>query len=225
MGVSLSEKQADQLIRYYELLIEWNERMNLTAITEPDDVLTKHFLDSLSLIPYISDRNCSLIDVGTGAGFPGLVLKIALPEIKLVLLDSLQKRINFLQAVCVELGLEGVECIHGRAEESAHSDELRERFDFAVARAVSSLPVLAEYCTGYVKNGGAFVAYKGPGWQEEMAEQESLFEKLRLFFEKSVSVAIPGTDLRHELVIFRKKGKLSLQYPRSQSKIKKTSKK
>ena len=228
MGVSLSENQADQLIRYSELLREWNEKINLTAITEPGEILSKHFLDCLSLIPYLRanfPQNCTIIDVGTGAGFPGLVLKIAMPELKMVLLDSLQKRVRFLETVCEELSLEDVVCIHARAEELAHDENYREHFDIATARAVSSLPALAEYCSGYVKSGGEFIAYKGPGWQEEMAENEAVFEKLRLFFEKSLPIELPGTDLRHELVFFRKKGKLSLQYPRSQSKIKKVTKK
>lgn len=223
MGISLSERQLDQFVRYYELLVEWNEKMNLTAITEWDDVLSKHFLDSISSAYLLRDRfgeSFSLIDVGTGAGFPGIPLKIVFPEMRLLLLDSLQKRVGFLQTVCDELGFENVECLHARAEEQAHKEGFRECFDVATARAVSALPVLAEYLSGYVIPGGICLAYKGPGWQEEYAAEESIFGRLQLRLSGSVPVEIPGTDLRHELVIFHKEAKLSLKYPRSQSKIK-----
>lgn len=223
MGLELTESQADQFIRYYELLVEWNEKMNLTAITDEEGVLTKHFLDSLSAASFLREQfgdAFSLIDVGTGAGFPGIPLKIFFPKMKLVLLDSLQKRVTFLSTVCQKLGFTDFECIHGRAEELAHNKAYREVFDVATARAVSALPALAEYCGGYVRKGGIFLAYKGPGWQEEYEGREKLFATLRLKLTESRPVIIPGTDLSHELVVFTKTGEWLLHYPRSQSKIK-----
>lgn len=223
MGLELTDGQADQFLRYYELLVEWNEKMNLTAITDEDDVLTKHFLDSLSAASFLRGRfgdAFSLIDVGTGAGFPGIPLKIFFPKMKLVLLDSLQKRVTFLSTVCQELGFADYECIHGRAEELAHNKVYREMFDVATARAVSALPALAEYCGGYVRKEGIFLAYKGPGWQEEYKGREKLFSTLRLRLTESRPVRIPGADLAHELIVFIKTGEWLLHYPRSQSKIK-----
>lgn len=223
MGLSLTETQADQFVRYFELLVEWNEKMNLTAIVDEEGVLSKHFLDSISAAPFLMQQfgeSFSLIDVGTGAGFPGIPLKILFPQMKLVLLDSLQKRVTFLETVCRELGFTDCACIHGRAEELAHRHEYREIFDVACARAVSALPALAEYCGGYVRKGGIFLAYKGPGWQEEYEGHEKLFATLRLKLKQSVPVEIPETDLAHELVVFTKTGEWLLHYPRSQSKIK-----
>ena len=159
--VKLSDIQIKQFIRYYELLVEWNEFMNLTAITEYDEVMKKHFVDSLSLIKAFDvDKEATVIDVGTGAGFPGLALKIAYPSLKVTLLDSLNKRINFLNEVITQLGLTGIETIHGRAEDFAKPGLLREKFDICVSRAVANLSTLSEYCIPYVKKDGVFVAYK-----------------------------------------------------------------
>ena len=167
-GVELSEKQLQQFQRYYELLIEWNEKINLTAITEPQEVAVKHFIDSVSAWDEKRFEGAkSIIDVGTGAGFPGIPLKIFQPQLKLVLLDSLNKRIKFLQTVVDELQLDNVECIHARAEEGAKNPKLRENFDIAVSRAVARLPVLAEYCIPFVKVGGTFAALKGMKFAED----------------------------------------------------------
>lgn len=166
--IELGNKATEQLCGYYDLLIEWNAKMNLTAITSPEDVALKHFADSLMLLRYAEiPLNASVIDVGTGAGFPGIVLKIARPDIRLTLLDSLNKRLVFLDEVCDDLGLDGVVTVHGRAEDSAAAP-LRESFDIAVSRAVASLNVLCEYCLPYVKVGGSFIPMKGRGAQEEL---------------------------------------------------------
>lgn len=176
--IVLTENQLAQLKQYYELLIEWNEKMNLTALTAPEDVALKHFADSLLLLRYCDiEKNARVIDVGTGAGFPGMVLKIARPDIQLTLLDSLQKRLGFLDEVCNELGFDDVELIHSRAEDGSRT-ELRDSFDIAVSRAVASLNTLCEYDMPYVKVGGRFIAMKGKEAQEEMSAAENAIHTL-----------------------------------------------
>ena len=176
--IVLTENQLAQLKQYYELLIEWNEKMNLTALTAPEDVALKHFADSLLLLCYCDiEKEARVIDVGTGAGFPGMVLKIARPDIQLTLLDSLQKRLGFLDEVCNELGFDDVELIHSRAEDGSRT-ELRESFDIAVSRAVASLNTLCEYDMPYVKVGGRFIAMKGKEAQEEMSAAENAIHTL-----------------------------------------------
>lgn len=222
MGISLSQRQLDQFERYCSLLAEWNERMNLTAITEPKEVAVKHFLDSLAGGELLkAAEGANVIDVGTGAGFPGVPLKIAFPEIRLTLLDSLQKRVTFLQEVTEQLGLAGVTCLHGRAEDAAHEGALREQFDVAVSRAVASLPVLLEYCSGYVKKGGIFMAYKGPGLEDELKEAEKAMKILHMKHKTTLRAQLPMGEFDHLVAIFEKNGNLSLKYPRKQSKIKK----
>ena len=170
-GLYLSEVQLQQFTRYYELLIAWNEKMNLTAITEAHEVAIKHMVDSLTAYDKtLFHKGVSVIDVGTGAGFPGLPLKIFCPEICLTLMDSLNKRVKFLQTVVDELGLTGVECVHARAEEGARNKKYREQFDIAVSRAVARLPILCEYCLPFVKKGGHFLALKGRAYAEEAEE-------------------------------------------------------
>ena len=232
MGISLSQRQLDQFETYHRLLVEWNEKMNLTAITEAHEVATRHFLDSIAGGPEIlkaagaaeNDGVAApimLIDVGTGAGFPGIPLKIAFPQIRLTLLDSLQKRVSFLQEVVVQLDLEDVTCLHGRAEDAAHEECLREQFDVAVARAVAPLYVLLEYCGGYVKKGGRFLAYKGPGLEEELAEAGKAMKVMQMHHKKTLRADLPEGNFDHLMAVFEKTGNLSLKYPRKQAKIKK----
>lgn len=214
-GIDLTELQINQLDTYFEMLVEWNKVMNLTAITEPKDVAIKHMIDSLSAW---SDERLqgakSIIDVGTGAGFPGIPLKIFKPELKLTLLDSLNKRIKFLQAVVDELGLTDVQCIHARAEEGARNKQLRECFDIAVSRAVARLPVLAEYCVPFVKVGGTFVALKGMKFAEEAAEGKNALKILGIDDIDMVEVHLPELDDKRAVIYARKKRGTPKQYPR-----------
>lgn len=172
--IALSEVQKEQFIRYYELLVEWNKVMNLTGITEFQEVLTKHFLDSLSIVKAVDmEKIHTCIDVGTGAGFPGIPLKIAFPNLKVTLADSLNKRILFLQEVIEKLGLKDIEALHARAEELGKNKEYREKFDLVVSRAVANLSSLEEYCVPFVKIGGNFISYKSGEIEEEVANAKN----------------------------------------------------
>lgn len=209
----------DRLCRYHDLLIEWNERMNLTALTEPRDVALKHFADCLTLLRYIEiPDGAAVIDVGTGAGFPGLVLKIARPDIRLTLLDSLQKRLTFLDAVCIELGLDRVQTVHSRAEDGART-ALRESYDLAVSRAVAPLATLSEYCLPYVHEGGRFVAMKGKGGPEELQGAQRAIQLLGGAVETEHHFALADAGERYILAI-RKVAATPAQYPRKSKLIK-----
>lgn len=214
-GLSLTEKQIRQFLTYYELLIEKNKVMNLTAITEFDDVLKKHFTDSLSLVKAFDLSGVhSVIDVGTGAGFPGLAIKIAFPELDVTLLDSLNKRIRFLDDVILRLGLTGVVTIHGRAEDLARSEKLREKFDVCVSRAVANLSTLSEYCLPFVRTGGVFVSYKSEKVSEELSGADRAISLLGGSMEKQVEFMLPDSDVFRNLVVVRKKRPVSSRYPR-----------
>ena len=174
ISVELTDKQVSQFIKFYEMLVEWNKVMNLTGITEYDEVVMKHFVDSLSIVKVNGfDNVTSIIDVGTGAGFPGIPLKIVFPEIKITLLDSLNKRIRFLNAVIDELELENIETIHGRAEDFSKKEDYREQYDLCVSRAVANLSTLAEYCLPFVRLGGKFISYKSGECENEVAAAKS----------------------------------------------------
>ena len=214
-GVTLTESQVEQFLRYYELLVEWNQVMNLTAITEYDEVMKKHFVDSASLIKAFDvSRSLSVIDVGTGAGFPGLALKIAYPQLKVTLLDSLNKRVSFLNAVIDELGLSDVETIHGRAEDFAKPGKLREKFDLCVSRAVANLSTLSEYCLPYVKVGGYFVPYKSEKLTQELTDATHALQILGGKVEKQVEFKLPETDIYRNLVVIKKEKATPGKYPR-----------
>lgn len=218
-GFSLFDTQLAQFARYAELLTEWNEKMNLTAITEPYEVATKHFVDSLYGLPYLAagDR---LIDVGTGAGFPGIPLKIARPDLSLTLLDSLNKRLNFLNTVIENLTLADTKTVHARAEEGAFKKSpLREQFDVAVSRAVAQLNSLVEYCLPYVKVGGTFLAYKGSDIEEECKNAKNAVKTLGGETIDIVKYTIPTTDITHSLVVIKKIKPTADIYPRQQGKI------
>lgn len=214
-GIELSPIQIEQFTIYYDLLIEWNQKMNLTAITAPEDAAVKHMIDSLTAYdPAWFKPQMSLIDVGTGAGFPGLPLKLFQPDIELTLLDSLNKRVKFLQTVVDELGLTGVTCIHGRAEEAARDKKLREKFDIAASRAVAQLPVLLEYTLPFVKPGGFLVALKGLKYQEETAAAAKAIKVLGGGEPVVVPKKLPGLDDVRACIYVKKVGKTQGVYPR-----------
>lgn len=215
LNVELTDRQADQLMRYKELLVEWNEKMNLTAITEDMEVITKHFLDCLTVQSSIDLAQVkSLVDVGTGAGFPGLVLKIAFPNVHITLIDSLNKRLKFLQHVIDELGLTGIECVHGRAEDLGKNKAYREQFEVCASRAVANLAVLSEYTLPFVKKGGYLIALKGQKLDEELAEGEKAITILGGTIDKLVDVVVPYTDLNHRIAKIKKVKETPKKYPR-----------
>lgn len=215
LGIELAENQIAQFITYYEMLVEWNEFMNLTAITEYDEVMKKHFIDSISLIKaYDVSKKATVIDVGTGAGFPGLALKIAYPNLKVTLLDSLNKRIQFLNAVIEKLGLQGVETVHGRAEDFAKPDKLREKYDLCVSRAVANLSTLSEYCLPFVKVGGKFISYKSEKIAEEMVAAKNAIGLLGGKVENQVEFTLPDSDIYRNLFIIKKEKATPKKFPR-----------
>lgn len=214
-GVSLSEKQIEQFLTYYEMLVEWNEFMNLTAITEYGDVLKKHFVDSISLIKaYDVSKNVKVIDIGTGAGFPGLALKIAYPNLQMTLLDSLNKRIKFLDEVIAKLGLTDIDTIHGRAEDFAKPDKLREKYDLCVSRAVANMSTLSEFCLPFVKVGGKFISYKSEKITEEMETAGKAISILGGKVEGQVEFTLPDSDIYRNLFIIKKEKPTPGKYPR-----------
>lgn len=220
-GYPLSEEQLSQFSDYADMLSEWNQKMNLTAITEPFEVAAKHFADSLFGLSFIGEH-ASVIDVGTGAGFPGIPLKIAHPGISLTLLDSLNKRLTFLNAVVAELKLSDTTTIHSRAEDGAAKKSLlRERFDVSVSRAVSQLNVLSEYCLPYVKVGGVFLAYKGGDVEEELDAAKNAISLLGGEINDVFRYTIPQTDIAHSIIVIKKMRPTPEKYPRLQGKISK----
>ncbi len=220
-GVILDGEKINKLNLYGNLLLEWNEKINLTAITEPQDVLIKHFYDCILFLKNVNvPKNARLIDVGTGAGFPGLVLKIVRPDLKVTLLDSLNKRIVFLNDVISKCELQNIEAIHSRAEEGGKNVKYREQFDFATARAVASMPTLLEYCTPFVKLGGSFVSMKGPSAADEVALCQNAMRILNVNKPDIICETLPNNDPR-TFVIFKKISQTPSKYPRNSGNISK----
>lgn len=215
IDIELSDEQASQLYTYFEMLVEWNKVMNLTGITEFEEVLLKHFIDSAA-ISRITDMSkvSTVMDVGTGAGFPGMPLKIVFPHLKITLLDSLNKRIQFLNAVIEKLQLEGIETIHGRAEDFGRDAKYREQYDLCVSRAVANLSSLSEYCVPFIKVGGRFISYKAGEVEEEVTAAEKAIRTLHCEPAKIEKTELPDSDLTRSFVIIKKKGHLDKKYPR-----------
>lgn len=210
------------LARYTELLLDKNREMNLTAITDPIDAANLHMLDCAALLNCADFEGKALIDVGTGAGFPGMVLKILVPSLELTLLDSLNKRLDWLLEVSGRLSLQGVRAVHRRAEEAGLEPEFREQFDFATARAVADLRCLSELCLPLVRVGGRFLAMKGVGSQEELQGAQAAIQALGGRAERRFDYAIPGTDVTHRVVVVEKTGPTPSKYPRRWAKIQKS---
>ena len=215
LGIVLTDQQKKQFDQYYELLTEWNKVMNLTGITDYDEVNLKHFTDSLTIVKICNMNQAeSLIDIGTGAGFPGIPLKIVYPHLRVVLLDSLSKRIKFLDEVIRVLGLENIETIHGRAEDFAKKKEYREGFDLCVSRAVANLSTLSEYCLPFVKVGGSFISYKSGEADEEIRQAEYAVKVLGGKISGVEKFQLPGTDMGRALVNLKKIKTTPKKFPR-----------
>lgn len=219
IGINLSDSQAEKFEKYYKLLIEWNEKINLTRIVELEEVAVKHFADSLAITKYFDiPENASLIDVGTGAGFPGIPLKIFREDIKLTLLDSLNKRLNFLDTVAEEIGID-VNTVHSRAEDAGKDVAQRESYDIAISRAVARLNTLCEYCIPLVKVGGSFIAMKAADYKEELKEAENAVEMLGGEVVSVNEFNLEGAGER-ALIVINKKENTPDKYPRAGKKIK-----
>ncbi len=217
MNISISEQQLKQFQMYYDLLLEWNSFMNLTAITELDEVIRKHFLDSASLIhaiPDLSEKKYSFIDVGTGAGFPGIPLKILFPDLSITLLDSLNKRVKFLNHVIENLELTKIEAIHGRAEDIAQNPSYREQYDFCVSRAVANLTTLSEYCLPFVRKRGFFISYKSEKITEEYEQAKNAIKILGGAFKNQIEFYLPDSDIYRNLFMIEKIQTTPKKYPR-----------
>lgn len=215
LGIQLTDRQKKQFDKFYELLVEWNKVMNLTGITEYEEVNEKHFVDSVALVKAVSlNEKCNLIDVGTGAGFPGIPLKIVFPHLQVTLLDSLNKRIKFLNTVIEELGLEHIETIHGRAEDFAKKAEYREQYDICVSRAVANLSTLSEYCLPYVKVGGLFIPYKSGEIEEELSYSRKAISILGGKLNEVIKFELPGSEIGRSFIKIEKVNTTAKKYPR-----------
>lgn len=222
-GLVPTDEQAEMLLSYYEMLVEKNKVMNLTAITEFDEVVDKHFADSLSIVMASEDgkitkmleAGCRIMDLGTGAGFPGIPLKIMFPNLKMTLMDSLNKRLLFLDEVIAGLGLKNISTCHGRAEELARKDEYREKFDLVVSRAVANLSLLSEYALGFVKPGGLFIPYKAGGCEDEISAAEKAIAVMGGRLINTARFTLPETDYERVMPVIKKHTHTPAKYPRN----------
>lgn len=216
-GFELSEKQIRQFMEYYELLIAWNEKMNLTAITEFEDVVIKHFVDSVMIgkkFSWKENQTLRIMDLGTGAGFPGIPIKIMYPEMEVLLMDSLNKRIRFLDEVITSLSLKKICTLHARAEELGRKAEYREQYDICVSRAVAQLSSLTEFCLPFVKKGGCFISYKGGNVEEELQNAKKAIAILGGKTGRIEKFVLPGSDMERSLICIEKKKETPKKYPR-----------
>ncbi len=221
IGIEFSEHNAKDFRIFAELILEWNEKMNLTAITEPEEMAIKHFLDSLTVLPiFPEDKNCSVIDIGSGAGFPGIPLAIMCRNLDFTLLDSLNKRITFLDTVIKELGLHNAVAVHGRAEQFGRDEQYREQYDYAIARAVSNLSALCEYALPLVKVGGYFIAMKGKEIEEEISSAQTAIKELSGELKSIQHITLPDGSERN-IIMIKKISQTSSKYPRPFTKISK----
>ena len=215
LKIQYNDEQIEQFRSYYELLTEWNKKINLTAITGYEDVVRKHFIDSILICSLLDlNKDIRIIDVGTGAGFPGIPIKILNPDCRIVLLDSLNKRVRFLETVVNELGLENVECIHGRAEDVSREKKYRASFDLSVSRAVANLSTLCEYCIPFLKKGGMFVSYKSDKADDEINGSENAVRTLGSEITSVKEIALPETDIVRKFVMITNIKQVSNIYPR-----------
>lgn len=216
-GLILEDRHIQEFFKYKEILKEWNKKINLTAIEDDRDIVIKHYIDSLSILPYIGNKEISLIDIGTGAGFPGIPVKIAYSKVNVTLLDSLEKRIKFLDEVINVLDLKGIRAVHGRAEDFGTNSEYREKYDVSAARAVANLPVLLEYCLPFVKPGGIFIAMKGSSTEEVDSSNKAL-EVLGGKIEEVKELVLPFSDIKRNIIIVKKLRHTPTKYPRKAGK-------
>ena len=215
LSVEVNKEKIDQFNQFYDILVEWNKVMNLTAITDYKDVVEKHFLDSLSIERILKlDDIKAVMDVGTGAGFPGMPLKIIYPDLKITLLDSLNKRVKFLNEVIRQLELKNIDAIHGRAEDIGKNENYREKYDLCVSRAVANLATLSEYCMPFVKVGGVFVSYKSGDIDEEVLKSKKAVSLFGGKIEDVVKFQLPGTDINRAFVKIKKIKEMQKKYPR-----------
>lgn len=217
-GIALTDEQVNKFSLYADLLVEWNEKINLTAIIDQEGIVIKHFLDSLSIARFIPKEALTLLDVGTGAGFPGIPLKIVKEHLKVTLLDSLDKRVKFLSEVCNSLNLKDIISVHGRAEDFGIDKNYRERFDIVTARAVATLPVLLEYCMPFVKMGGLFIAMKGPDAVEEIKESQKALDILGGVIDTVKFFTLPHSDNERCVITIKKSRHTPTNYPRKSGK-------
>ena len=209
----ITQKQSDDLFKYMKLLIEWNNKINLTAITDENEIILKHFIDSITINKYLKGKE-SILDIGTGAGFPGMPLKILNTDINFTLADSLNKRIMFLEEVCKELNLKNISCVHGRAEELGNNEKYREQYDVVISRAVAKLNVLLEYMLPFVKVGGECICMKGPTVKEEIDEINSALKVLGGRIKKIENMVLPNSDNERNIIVIEKIAHTPSKYPR-----------